>query len=210
MVANLIGKEKHVRIVWRMFGQRPDLKGCERWPLSVSVEAGPQPGDRIGRAERLMGHERSGLPEPGGLYPRLARAIRGYDIFPPRLLTGVLRRTPVELGDTFGSCFHVLPGIDLFFAGRVTHVFDEFIDGCWRAGFVFQTVQGHPAIGEEKFQVEKDAETGAVRVRIESWSRPALGITRAFRPFMRRLQTWAVNAALDYLFHRARSGHIIR
>jgi hypothetical protein len=208
-VADLIGKERHVRIIWRIFGQRLNLYACERWPLSDGVEAGPQAGDRIGRAERLMGHEPPGSPEPNGLYQRLARVIRAYDVFPPRLLTGVLRRTPVESGDTFGSCFHVLPGIDLFFAGRVTQVFDEFTDGCWRAGFAFRTVQGHPLIGEEKFQVEKDAETGAVQVRIESWSRPALWFTRALSPFMRWLQTWAVNAALDYLFHLARQGHII-
>ena len=209
MVADLIGKEKRVRIIWRMFGQRPTPDGCERWPLSAGVEAGPQPGDRIGRAERLMGHERTGPPEPDGLYQRLARAIRAYEVFPPRLLTGVLRRTPVEPGDTFGSCFHVVPGIDLFFAGRVTQVFDEFSDGRWRAGFAFRTVQGHPVIGEERFLVEKDVQTGVVRVRIESWSRPALWITSAFSHCMRRLQTGAVNAALDYLFHRARSGSII-
>lgn len=209
MMADLIGKEMHVRIIWRMFGQRPNLDGCELWPLCAGVEAGPKPGDRIGRAERLMGHERPGQPEPNGLYQRLARAIRAYEVFPPRLLTGVLPCMPVEPGDTFGSCFHVLPGIDLFFAGRVTQVFDEFTDGCWRAGFVFQTVQGHPLIGEERFQVEKFEKTGAVRLRIESWSRPALWIARAFRPCMRRLQTWAVDAALDYLFHRARARHII-
>jgi hypothetical protein len=191
-----------VRIIWRMFGQQPRLTECERWPLSPGVEAGAQPGDRLGRAERLVAHERPGPPQPDGPYQRLARMIRAFEVFPPRLLTGVLWRVPVQAGDTFGSCFHLFPGLDLFFAGRVTHSFDEFSEGVWRAGFVFQTVQGHPAIGEERFCVEKDPVRGVVRVRIESWSRPGTWLTRLGSPFMRWLQTWAVKAALDYLTER--------
>lgn len=191
-----------MRILWRLFGQRPCLDAAQRWPLSPGVESGPQPSDRLGRAERLLIHERPGLPEPNGPYRQLARALRAYDVFPPRLLTGIVPRTPLQPGDTFGSCFHVLPGVDLFFAGRVTDSFDEFAGGVWRAGFGFQTVQGHPAIGAERFRVEKDLATGAVRVFIESWSRPGSWLTRLAGPLLRRLQTWAVHAALDYLFHR--------
>jgi hypothetical protein len=192
-----------MRILWRWFGQQPRLSDCYQLPLSPGVEAGPRAGDRIGRAERLIAHEQPGAPEPGGSYQRLARAIRAYDVFPPRLLTGVVPRTPLQAGDTFGSCFHFFPGIDLFFAGRVTHSFDAFADGVWQAGFAFQTVQGHPAVGEEGFRVEKNPATGTVRVRIESWSRPALWLTRLGAPFMRGLQTWAVEAALDHLSRQA-------
>jgi hypothetical protein len=191
--------EKRVQILWRIFGQQPRLTACERWPLSPGVEDGPQPGDRRASIERLITHEAPGAPEPGGPYPRLAGAIRAFEVFPPRLLTGVLRRVPVQAGDTIGSCFHALPGVDLFFPGRVLQSFDEFRDDMWRAGFTFRTVQGHPLIGEECFCVEKDPASGAVSVRIESWSRPALWLTRLATPFLRRLQTRAVNAALDHL-----------
>jgi hypothetical protein len=186
-----------MRIIWRLFGQRPNLSDCETLPLSHGVEAGPAPEDRRSRVERFVAHERPGPPEPDGAYQRLAAAIRAFEVFPSWLLTGLLKRTPLQVGDTFGSCFHTHLGVDLFFAGRVTHSFDEFADGLWRAGFAFQTVQGHPAIGEERFCVEKIVSTGAVRLRIESWSRPALWQTRLAAPFLRWIQTRAVNAALD-------------
>lgn len=193
-----------MQMLWRLFGQQPRLDAVLYLPLAACGEHGPQPGDRLGRAERLLAHERPGPPETDGPYRKLARALWAYNVFPPRLLTGIVPRTPLQPGDTFGSCFHVLPGVDLFFAGRVTHTFDEFADGLWRAGLAFHTVQGHPAIGEESFLVEKEPATGAVRVRIESWSRPGLWWTRRGRTFMERVQTWAVNSSLNYLFHLAR------
>lgn len=191
--------EVGMRIIWRCFGQRPRLLDVEHLPLSSDVEAGPRPDDRISRVERVLAHERPGPPESDGPYRRLASAIRAYEVFPPRLLTGIVPRAPLQLGDTFASCFHPLPGIDLFFAGRVTQSSDDLADGVWRAGFAFRTVRGHPMIGEEGFWVEKEPDTGAVRLRIESWSRPASWLTRLGRLLVRRLQTRAVEAALDRL-----------
>ena len=104
-----------------------------------------------------MAHEAPGDPEADGPYRRLARAVQAYEIFPLWLVSGVLRREPVEPGDTYGICYHFLPGVDLFFGGRVTESFDGPADGVWRAGFTFRTVQGHLELGEETFFVEKDA-----------------------------------------------------
>ncbi len=130
--------------------------------------------------------------------------MRAYEIFPPRLVTGVLRRAPVEPGDSYGICYHFLPGVDLFFGGRVTDSFDGPADGVWRAGFTFRTLHGHPELGEETFFVEKDVTSGAVRVGLRSWSRPGLWLTRLISPYTRWVQVRACHAALDQLERTAK------
>src|SRR5262245_14608253 len=186
-----------MQVLWRCLGRRPRLDDLERLPVSPGVEDGPRPGDARDRHVRVVAREAPGPPEPDGPYQRLARALRAYDVFPPRLVTGVLRR-PVQPGDTFGTCYHFLPGVDLFFGGRVTACFDGPDGDAWRGGWTLRTLAGHPMVGEETFAVEKGPD-GAVRVEIRSWSRPASWLARLTRPLVRRLQLRAARAALDHL-----------
>ena len=198
-----------MQIVWSCFGQKPRRETLDALPFSPGVEQGPQPGDRRDSYERVVAHEAPGEPEADGPYRRLARAVRAYEIFPPQLVTGVLRRAPVEAGDTYGICYHFLPGVDLFFGGRVTESFDGPADGVWRAGFTFRTLHGHPELGEETFFVEKDAASGAVRVGLRSWSRPGLWLTRLAAPYARWVQVRACHAALDHLGRTANRATVV-
>jgi hypothetical protein len=193
-----------MQVIFRFLGQRPDLSSYERQTLSPGVEDGPHPGDRRDHYERVVAQEAPGPPEPGGPYERLAAAVRAYRVFPPSRISGVLRREPVESGDTFGICYHFLPGIDLFFAGRVTASFGGRSGEVWRAGFSFRTVRGHPELGEETFWVEKDPTGGSVRVGLDSWSRPGLWLTRLASPYLRWVQVRACYALLDHLAAVAR------
>jgi hypothetical protein len=192
-----------VKVLFRFLGQRPSLDVWEQAPFTPGVEAGPRPGDRRDHYEREVAREAPGLPEPGGPCERLAGAIRRYDIFPPSLITGLVRR-PVEVGDTFGTCYHFLPGIDLFFAGRVTEVFAGEDGQTWQAGFTFRTVRGHPELGEETFFVKKDLGSGAVHAGMRSWSRPGLWLTRLAGPFTRRVQVRSSHAGLEHFAQVAR------
>lgn len=187
-----------MQIIWRVFGQRPDLAAWEARPLSRGVEAGVRDGDRLVHELRVLGAEPPGKPVAGGLFRRIAAAIAEYRIFPTRLMTGVLKR-PVQVGDTFANCFHALPGVDLLFGGRVQEVFDEATEAGWRAGFRFWTVRGHPMVGEEMFWVEKDRTTGEIRAGLASWSRPGMWLTRLGLPFLRWHQTRATRLALRNL-----------
>jgi uncharacterized protein (UPF0548 family) len=92
-----------------------------------------------------------------------------------------------------------LPGIDLLFGARVIATFDKQAAGNWRTGFTYQTLQGHPELGEETFQVEKDLASGRVTVSLRSWSRFGLWLTRLAYPYTRRVQVRAGHAALDHL-----------
>jgi hypothetical protein len=194
-----------MRIICRFLGQRPDLAALAVLPLTPGVEAGWQPGDRRDRCERIVAHEAPGDPEPGGPFERLAAAILRYDIFPPSRVSGALPRVPLQPGDTYGICYHALPGIDLVFGGRVTQSFHERDGEMWRAGFTFQTVAGHPMVGEETFWVEKDRATGAVKAGLHSWSRPGTWLTRLGKPFLRWVQVRSSHAAVERMAQTAAS-----
>jgi uncharacterized protein (UPF0548 family) len=188
-----------MRIIWRFLGQHAYLNDVVKLGPSPGVEQGPRKHDRRDCYERVVAHERPGEPEPGGPYERLARAIFAYDIFPPWLVEGILRRDPVEMGDTVGIVYHFLPGIDLFFGARIIACFDERDGTAWRTGFTYQTLQGHPELGEETFQVKKDLVRGEITVSLTSWSRFGLWLTRLAYPYTRWVQVRAGHAALDHL-----------
>jgi len=186
------------------------LDPWEKEPIAAGIEGGPRPGDRRDAYTREVAKEAPGPPEANGPHRRLAAAIWRYDIFPPRVVTGVLRRTPLEKGDTVGILYHAPILADLFFAARVTERFDERIQGTsrsvWRSGYTYCTLRGHPVLGEETFSVEKDEGTGAVRVILQSWSRPGMLLTAAFSPIMHEVQVYASRAALDHLEAMAERG----
>src|SRR5262249_31064903 len=125
-------------------GQRPRLERWEARPFAPGVEAGPGPGDRRDEWLREVAREPPGPPLRDGPVERVAAAILAYDIFPPGLVRAVLRRTPVEVGDTVGVLFHA-PLVRLFFAARVI-ARDQ-------TSFTYRTLDGHPELGEETFAV---------------------------------------------------------
>jgi hypothetical protein len=182
----------------------------------VAVEIAHAAAGELARGRILLAHAgrivagpaqaARAVRRPGGPYERLARAVLAYRVFPPQLVTGVLRRVPVQAGDTVGTCSHFLPGIDLFFAGRVADVFAGRDGDAWQDGFSVRTVSGHPMIGEETFWVEKDAVSGEVRAGLRSWSRPGTLLTRVGLPFLRWYQTRVSHAALRHLARVATRG----
>jgi uncharacterized protein (UPF0548 family) len=122
-----------------------------------------------------------------------------YDIFPPSLATRIVRRAPVQVGDTVGLCYRLLPGVNMFIASRVIDVFDAPVAGAWRCGFTYRTLEGHAEIGEETFAVEKDMATGVVRASLTAWSRPGHWLTRVGYWYARWCQLHAGRSAIRYL-----------
>jgi hypothetical protein len=184
------------------------LEDWERRPFARGTEAGPAARDHRDRYERIVATEKPGDPEPGGPHQRIAAALLRYEIFPSHLVRGVLRRAPLQRGDTVGILYHTPLFADLFFAARVIDCFDERRDAdatsIWHSGFTYRTLEGHPELGEETFSVETNRESGAIMVALRSWSRPGTQLARAFAPVVRRLQIHASHAALDHLQSIAR------
>jgi uncharacterized protein (UPF0548 family) len=196
-LARLRGTE--LQIVVPALGVSPNLDEWEKRPFWPAIENGPGPGDRRDVFEREVGVEGPGVPEADGVHRRAAAAILRFNIFPARLIRPVLRREPLQVGDTVGICYHAAPGIDLFLASRVVARFDEEKDGVWRTGFTYRTLIGHPELGQETFSVEKDLATGRVIVALRSWSRPGTVLAQAFAPWVRWQQVRTNRAALAQL-----------
>jgi uncharacterized protein (UPF0548 family) len=184
---------------------RPDLARWERQPYWSGIAAGPGRTDARDCFRREVAIEPPGPPVAGGPFERVAAAILRYEVFPPALVEGVLRRAPVEPGDTVGIRYKGFRVAHLFFAARVIDRFRRDERGVLREGFTYRTLVGHPELGEETFSVEKRLDTGAVSVELRSWSRPGTRLARLAAPIVRRLQIAAGRAALDHLTDVARS-----
>lgn len=86
------------------------------------------------------------------------------------------------------------------FACRIVSVFDETDpDGSRRFGYVYATVAGHPARGEEQFMVYMNASSGEVHGSIRAVSQPARWFTWAGLPVARQAQHRFKPAALAAL-----------
>ncbi len=181
-------------------------EGRALWP---GVEDGPRPGDARDCFRREVAREPPGQPVAGGPFERVAAAILRYEVFPPRLVEAVLRRAPLEPGDTVGIRYKGLRVVDLFFAARVADRFRRVEDRLLREGFTYRTLVGHPELGEETFSAWKELATGRVGVELRSWSRPGTRLARLGAPIVRRLQIHAGHAALDHLARVAAEPFVI-
>ncbi len=188
-----------MNIVLTFLGQRPDLSIWEKRDFSPGVQAGAQVSDNRDHHSLLAGIESPGSPDANGPFRRVATSISKYQIFPPRLVEPVLRKTPISLGDTVGLSYRWFPGVQLFMACRVIDVFDGPNNDTWRAGFTYRTLEGHVALGEETFLVEKELTSGKVRVSLKSWSRPSHWLMRIGYPYGRWCQLQAGRAAVAHL-----------
>ena len=186
-----------VLVTW--LGDEADLARWEARPIAAASDAGPAPSDRQEVFEDTLGPEPPGAPAPKGPYEHAAAIIRRYDVFPPTLVDRVIRRTPVEVGDTLAISYALLPGIRVLFASRVTRHFDEQDGVSVRTGFTCRTIEGHPCAGEATFTVEKTLATGGVRISIRCWSRPLALVARATAPLMRRLMAQGGRAGIAWL-----------
>jgi uncharacterized protein (UPF0548 family) len=189
-----------------LFGQQPNLNRWLARPFSTGAKRGRTAKSAQDVYERVVAEEGPGVPADAGPHSRVAAAILRYDVFPRRILRPELSHEPIGLGDVVGGVSPFAPGIRIFFASRVVDRFDGELNGVWRTGFTYRTLQGHPEHGEETFSVDKDVATGVVRVRLSSWSQPGNWFTRAFASRARRVQVYANKRALDRLEHVAASG----
>ena len=178
-------------LAWFM---RENLTGWDRRPIAPGTLAGPTPNSFHDAHRRIVAVEPPGPALADGPFRRAARAIRDYDIFPSDIGRGKIKR-PVEVGDVVGLRYYLAPGLHIFFASRVSDVFDS----SQRSGFTYQTLQGHPELGEETFAVDKDPLTGAVSVSLVAWSQLALPLAALIGPLARHFQTNAGRRALDHL-----------
>lgn len=183
--------------------QKADLLSWAHRAVHAQAPRERLPNAHHDHLEVTLASEAPGPPQPDGPFERSEASVLSYKIFGPEIGEPILASRPVQVGDTIGLRYRFLPFLSLFFASRVVHVFErEEHDGGWRSGFVYQTLEGHPEVGEEIFEIRKDP-GGAVSFRIEAWSRPNLWYVKLFSPWARSIQRAAAQSAAANLAHVA-------
>lgn len=177
----------------------PDLGPWKDRPVHALAPRDLVPQPHHDLTEATLAVENEGEPVDGGPFERVEDSILRYRIFGPKIGTPITECNQVEMGETVGLVYRFLPILSLFFASRVVDIFrrEETADG-WRSGFIYRTLECHPELGEEIFEVTK-LKTGAVSLRIEAWSRPNLWYVKLFTPWSRYIQKRAARCAVEYL-----------
>lgn len=179
--------------------QKPDLSLWVERSIHPLAARNSLPNPYHDKLEMTLGLEAPGPPELDGPYTRLEKNIFSYQVFGPEVAQPVIGDTPLKIGDTIGLTYHFLGLVRLFFASRVVNLYlrQEFENG-WHSGFAYQTLEGHPEMGEETFEIRKDYR-GAVSFRIEAWSQPNLWFVRLLTPLARAIQKSAARSAISNL-----------
>jgi uncharacterized protein DUF1990 len=180
-------------------GMEPDLERWRRRPIHPLAPREKVPSPYHDFMEVTLAQEPPGEPIEDGPFSRVAGSILKYDIFGPKIGEPHRDCDVLKPDATVGLSYRFLPFLSLFFASRVVSVFvREEVERGWRSGFVYQTLVGHPELGEEIFEVIKLRE-GPVVYSMEAWSRPNVWFVKIFTPWARRIQKKAARCAGEHL-----------
>lgn len=113
-------------------------------------------------------------------------AIRCWEHFQLGWVESNSRHIPIEKGQVVGVLAGVF-GLWCLNACRIVAVVDE-AGSVSRYGFVYGTLPGHVASGEERFQVEWNRSDDTVWYDILAFSRPNHFLTRLGYPMVRKIQ----------------------
>ncbi len=120
--------------------------------------------------------EVSGEPVNGGAFERVREVLRLYQFPDPRVISAVFDPDRELRGRDMLMSAHFL-GFTFHFGVRVTEVIDETrTDESGRRsrvwGYAYRTLKGHFEIGEIRFEISKDLESGEINFDIYSYSKP--------------------------------------
>jgi hypothetical protein len=151
--------------------------------------------------------EPPGPPVPGGAYEAVQTAIRLYQFPDPRLISAVFDPEAALPGRNM-LMFARFAGFTFNFGVRVTAVIDEVRKSekghdfkVW--GYAYRTLKGHFEIGEIRFEVSKNLQTGEIFFEIDAYSRPDripnFFYRTGFRIFSRPLQKYFAKSSIARL-----------
>jgi uncharacterized protein (UPF0548 family) len=163
--------------------------------LSRRAEYTQDNGWYVDDVRRALPPEPPGDPLPGGSWDTARQIARDYDFADPSIVQGIFDRGEPLEGRTMLLVLHFYV-VRIQVGVRVGDVYDEDRELDGHPGRVFgwnyRTLEGHVEKGQMDWQVWKFPDSGAVRFRISSFSRPARGgnplVRIGFRLIGRRQQ----------------------
>lgn len=132
------------------------------------------------------------------VFRRLEEQLMTYRIFPPRLMRAEVCSEDGRIHEGITIVQNVALGpLALKAAVRVVRVWRNQFDGAQEIGFTYATLQGHPERGISTFRLRRSTDRH-ITFLIDARSRPGSLLTLLARPFARRFQRKASEAALEY------------
>lgn len=128
-------------------------------------------------------HNRALLGRGDDIFARAKQAVREWKMFDVPGLQLFYPNTPIEVGRDVAPLAHHL-GFFSLNACRIVYLVDER----HRFGFAYGTLSEHAEIGEERFIVEFDPDSGEVRYDIFAFSRPGHVLVKLGYPYSRYKQ----------------------
>lgn len=173
-------------------------------------------GWKIDHYQAQLESEVPGEPVPKGPFESVKNSIQLYKFPDPRLIRAVFDPGR-ELSGRNMLLVAKFAGFSFYFGVRVVAVVDEVRknkDGedlrVW--GYAYRTLKGHFEIGEIRFEVTKNIESGLVSFEISAYSKPDRiqnPFYRAgFRVFSRPLQKYFASSSIHRLQEIARGTNV--
>lgn len=150
-------------------------------------------------------HNRLMIGNGNDVFAAAKDAIRAWKMFDTGWTTIYPENAEIETGQTVAILVRIF-GIWSLNAARIVYTLDESGPKS-RFGFAYGTLADHAEIGEERFSVEFDGETGDVWYDLFAFSRPGHPLARLGYPFSRMLQR---RFAADSLSAMARAVSVLK
>lgn len=183
------------------------------YDVKVYQESKERSGWNIDKYRTQVGQEPPGPPVMDGAFDRIKSAILQYRFSDPRLIrayydpeTDLSGRNMLLKGSFLGFSF--------YFGVRITAVFDETrknslgqTEQIW--GYAYRTLKGHFEVGEIRFEVCKNLQTGVIEFEIDAYSKPDripnLFYRLGFKIFGRSLQKYFAHSSIRRMRDIART-----
>lgn len=178
---------------------REELERQRELPFSYEAVGATRDGTALPRGFRVD-RARTVLGAGDATFARSCAAVRAWCMFDLDWVELCWPDASIRKGSTVGLLAR-LPGLHTLSACRIVYVIEEVN----RFGFGYGTLPGHPARGEERFLIERDAH-GEVCYELLAFSRPGNPVFALGTPVMRALQKRFRNDSLRAMQRAVREG----
>lgn len=174
---------------------RPVSRDCDRWLTELTTDSLDGTGGDLDRYAKDV--EVPDDRDVDAVFGLLEDRLLTYRIFPPRLMRPVVCSEDGRLREGTTIVQHVAIGpLSLEAAVRVVRVWRDHGADADESGFTYATLEGHPERGISTFRIRRRSGERTIAFLIDVRSRPGSLLTRVARPFARRFQRHATEAAL--------------
>lgn len=170
---------------------KPDTESIERFLHRCRDDDFSYPEVAASRDKAPSGytidHNRIKIGQGEKDFERARLAVNNWEMFALGWVNLLPQQAKISVGSTVCILIHHF-GFYSLNAARIVYVIDEASEKVRRYGFAYGTLPEHGEIGEERFAVEMDVESGEICYDLYAFSRPGKLLAKIGYPLTRYLQ----------------------